>query len=57
MNLVICIIKWVIWKTRNYIKYNKSIYMEAKDMFNFMAPVKQMHKGLYLIFTKMTLTI
>jgi hypothetical protein len=29
MNLVICIIKWVIWKTRNYIKYNKSIYREA----------------------------
>ena len=29
MNLVICILKWVIWKTRNYIKYNKSIYREA----------------------------
>ena len=29
MNLVICITKWVIWKTRNYIKYNKSIYREA----------------------------
>jgi hypothetical protein len=24
MNLVICILKWVIWKTRNYITYNKS---------------------------------
>jgi hypothetical protein len=24
MNLVICMLKWVIWKTRNYIKYNKS---------------------------------
>jgi hypothetical protein len=23
-------------------------------MFNFMTPVKQMHKGLYFIFTKMT---
>jgi hypothetical protein len=34
MNLVICILKWVI-----------------------MTPVKQMHKGLYFIFTKMTLTI
>jgi hypothetical protein len=29
MNLVICIFKWVIWKTRNYIKYNKSTYREA----------------------------
>ena len=29
VNLVICILKWVIWKTRNYIKYNKSIYREA----------------------------
>jgi hypothetical protein len=26
VNLVICILKWVILKTRNYIKYNKSIY-------------------------------
>ena len=29
MNLVICILKWVIWKTRNYIEYNKSTYREA----------------------------
>ena len=29
MNLVICILQWVIWKTRNYIKYNKSTYREA----------------------------
>ena len=29
MNLVICILNWVIWKTRNYIKYNKSTYREA----------------------------
>ena len=37
MNLVICILKWVIWKTlkwviwktRNYIKYNNSTYREA----------------------------
>jgi hypothetical protein len=29
MNLVICILKWVIWKTRNYIKYNKSTYREV----------------------------
>ena len=29
MNLVIGILKWVIWKTRNYIKYNKSTYREA----------------------------
>jgi hypothetical protein len=26
-------------------------------MFNCMTPVKQMHKGLYFIVTKMTLTI
>jgi hypothetical protein len=37
MNIVICILKWVIWKTlkwviwktRNYIKYNNSTYREA----------------------------
>ena len=29
VNLVICILKWVILKTRNYIKYNKSTYREA----------------------------
>ena len=29
MNLVICILKWVIWKTRNYIKYKNSTYREA----------------------------
>ena len=28
MNLVICILKWAIWKTRNFIKYNKSTYRE-----------------------------
>jgi hypothetical protein len=35
VNLVICILKWVIWKTRNYIKYNKSIYREAIVTINF----------------------
>ena len=34
MNLVICMLKWVIWKTRNYIEYNKSIYREAIDITN-----------------------
>jgi hypothetical protein len=29
VNLIICILKWVIWKTRNYIKDNKNIYREA----------------------------
>jgi hypothetical protein len=29
MNLVICILKWVSWKTRNYIKHNKGTYREA----------------------------
>ena len=28
VNLIICISKWVIWKTRNDINYNKSIYSE-----------------------------
>ena len=28
VNLIICISKWVIWKIRNYIKYNKRIYRE-----------------------------
>ena len=28
VNLIICILIWVAWKTRNYIKYNKSIYRE-----------------------------
>ena len=35
VNLIICILKWVIWKTRNYIKYNKSIYREAIVTTNF----------------------
>ena len=26
VNLIICILKWGAWKTRNYIKYNKRIY-------------------------------
>ena len=29
VNLVIWILKWVTWKTRNYIKYDKNIYREA----------------------------
>jgi hypothetical protein len=28
VNLIICISTWVIWKIRNYIKYNKCIYRE-----------------------------
>jgi hypothetical protein len=28
VNSIICILKWVVWKTRNYIKYNKSIHRE-----------------------------
>ena len=35
LNLKICISKWVIWKTRNYIKYNKSTYREAIVITNF----------------------
>jgi hypothetical protein len=35
LNLEICILKWVIWKTRNYIKYNKSIHREAIVITNF----------------------
>ena len=26
VNLIICILKWGAWKTRNYIKCNKRIY-------------------------------
>jgi hypothetical protein len=29
LNGVTCILKWEIWKTRNYKKYNQSIYREA----------------------------
>jgi hypothetical protein len=29
LNCVTCILKWEIWKTRNYIKYNQGIYREA----------------------------
>jgi hypothetical protein len=28
VNLIICILKWAAWKTRNYIKYYKRIYRE-----------------------------
>ena len=35
LNLEIRILKWVIWKTRNYIKYNKSIHREAIVIKNF----------------------
>ena len=35
LNLEIRILKWVIWKTRNYIKYNKSIHREAIVITNF----------------------
>ena len=36
VNLIICISKWAIWKTRNYIKYNKSIYREIIVTTNFI---------------------
>jgi hypothetical protein len=35
VNLVNCILKWVIWKTRNYIRYTKNIYREATVITNF----------------------
>ena len=35
VNFVICILKWVIWKTRNYIKDNKRIYREPIVTTNF----------------------
>jgi hypothetical protein len=34
VNLVSCILKWVIWKTKNYIEYHKSIYREALVITN-----------------------
>ena len=35
VNLIICMLIWVVWKTRNYIKYNKSIYREKLVTTNF----------------------
>ena len=35
VNLIICILKWVVWKTRNYIKYSNSIYREKFVTKNF----------------------
>jgi hypothetical protein len=40
MNLVICILKWVIWKTGNYIKYNKSTYREAIVITNLKNEIR-----------------
>ena len=40
VNLVICILKWVMWKTRNYIKYNKIIYREAIVVTNFKTELR-----------------
>ena len=35
VNFIICISKWAIWKTRHYIKYNKSIYRKIIVTTNF----------------------
>jgi len=35
MNLLIYILQWVIWKTRNSIKYNQSIFKESIVLTNF----------------------
>ena len=40
VNFVICLLKWVIWKTRNYIKYNKIIYREAIVVTNFKTELR-----------------
>ena len=40
VNLVICILKWVMWKTRNYIKHNKIIYREAIVVTNFKTELR-----------------
>jgi hypothetical protein len=40
VNLVICILKWIMWKTRNYIKYNKIIYREAIVVTNFKTELR-----------------
>ena len=42
VNLIICISKWVIWKTRNDIKYNKSIYSEIIVTINELRSIIQM---------------
>jgi hypothetical protein len=42
VNLIICISKWVIWKTRNDIKYNKCIYSEIIVTTNELRSIIQM---------------
>ena len=42
VNLVICILKWVIWKTRNYRKYNKCLYSEPIVTTNFKNNIQMM---------------
>jgi hypothetical protein len=42
VNLIICISKWVIWKTRNDIKYNKGIYSEIIVTTNELRSIIQM---------------
>jgi hypothetical protein len=42
VNLIICISKWVIWKTRNDIKYNKGIYIEIIVTTNELRSIIQM---------------
>ena len=42
VNLIICISKWVIWKTRNDIEYNKSIYSEIIFITNELRSIIQM---------------
>ena len=40
LNCVTCILKWEIWKTRNYIKYDQSIYREAIVIINFKNEIR-----------------
>ena len=42
MNLIICISKWVIWKTRNDIKYKKCINSEIIVTTNELRSIIQM---------------
>ena len=42
VNLIICISKWVIWKTRNDIIYNKGIYSEIIVTTNELRSIIQM---------------
>ena len=42
VNVIICLLKWGAWKTRNYIKYNKRICDLAYTMAYVVLSIKHM---------------